>query len=141
MTRDTCERCLETTQGAALAESNPRPTHYERVTMPCYRRRDANDVAVRIVPLLAVVGCSGSFKGHRGGTTWLPVPYGLCRLFRRRVGGLGGFRAGPEGINLDHQPSADRSSRFFLSLEVRVLAAQLGELLGGATPALAPHLA
>ena len=69
------------------------------------------------------------------------MPYGLCRFFRRRVGGLGGFRAGPEGIDLGHQPSADRSSPFLLSLEVRVLAAQLRELLGGAAPALARHLA
>jgi YVTN family beta-propeller protein len=30
-------------------ESNPRPTHYERVTMRCYRGRDATDVAVRRV--------------------------------------------------------------------------------------------
>jgi hypothetical protein len=33
-------------------------------------------------------------RGHHGGTTWLPVPYLLWRLLRRRVGGPGGFRAG-----------------------------------------------
>jgi hypothetical protein len=30
MTRDTCERCLETTHLSRLGESNPRPTHYEK---------------------------------------------------------------------------------------------------------------
>jgi hypothetical protein len=68
------------------------------------------------------------------------VPYRLCRLFCRRVSGPGGFRAGPEGIDLRHQPSADRSSTCLLGLEVRVLAAQLGELLASAAPALAGHL-
>ena len=47
----------------------------------------------------------------------------------------------PGGIDLGHQPSADRSSTFLLGLEVRVLAAQLGELLASAAPALAGHLA
>jgi hypothetical protein len=56
-----------------LGESNPRPTHYERVTMRCYRGRDATDVAVRKVQLLAVVGCSRSF----GGTTGARLCY-LC---------------------------------------------------------------
>ena len=50
-----------------------RATRYERVTMRCYRSRDAINVAVRRVQLSAAVGCSGSF----GGTTGARLSY-LC---------------------------------------------------------------
>ncbi|MGO9218292.1 MAG: hypothetical protein ACLP5E_11090 [Streptosporangiaceae bacterium] len=46
-------------------------------------------------------------------------------LFGGRVGGLGGFCAGLEGIDLRHQPSAGRSNTLFFGLHVGVLAAQV----------------
>ena len=50
-----------------------RATRHALVTMRCYRRRDANGVAIRRVQPLAAVGCSGSF----GGTTGARLSY-LC---------------------------------------------------------------
>lgn len=58
------------------------------------------------------------------------VHTGLGGLFGGRVGGLGGFCAGLEGIDLRHQPSAGRSNRLFFGPHVGVLAAQVGELAG-----------
>jgi hypothetical protein len=49
-------------------------------------------------------------RGTTGATTWLPVPYGLCRLFRCRVGGLGGFRAGPEDPGREWDVSGQRGT-------------------------------
>jgi hypothetical protein len=62
-------------------------------------------------------------------------------IFCRRVGGLGGFLAGQEGIDLSYQPSADRSYPLFPGRQVRVLPSQLGELPGGVAlvRALAPR--
>jgi hypothetical protein len=54
----------------------------------------------------------------------------LGGLFCGRVGGLGGFLAGLEGIDLGHQPSAGLSSTLFFGLHVGVLAAQVDELAG-----------
>ncbi len=93
-----------------LGESNPRPTHYERVTTGCYRGRDATDVAVRRMQLLAVVGCSRSFggiKGHDFATCAIrslpPLPPPCKRPW--------GLRASPEGIDLGHQPSHEAVRR------------------------------
>ena len=47
------------------------------------------------------------------------------------MGGLGGFLTRSEGIDLSHQPPADRGSALLAVLQVRVLATQLGELLTG----------
>jgi hypothetical protein len=55
-----------------------------------HRRCGSQGAAVGGCWLLVVHGPSGAPRG----TTLLPVPYGLCRLFRRRVDGLGGFHAG-----------------------------------------------
>ena len=63
--------------------------------MRCYGGRDATDVAVRRVQLLAVVDCSRSFGGTTGARLGYLCHPGPCRLFRRHKG-LGGFRAGPE---------------------------------------------
>src|SRR5260370_18106850 len=74
-------------------------------------------------------------RAHRGGHfapgLRLSVRYGFGCMFCRRVGGLGGFLASPEGIDLSYQPSADRSYPLFPGPQVRVLLSQLGELPGG----------
>jgi hypothetical protein len=56
--------------------------------------------------------------------------YGLGCFFRRGVGGLDGIFAGPEGIDLSHQPSVGYVNALFFGLHVGVLAAQVGELPG-----------
>jgi len=62
-------------------------------------------------------------------------PGGLGRLFRLRVGGLGGFLRGPEGVHLDLQAAAGRDNALFFGLHLGVLAAQVGEPLFGGVPA------
>ena len=53
-------------------------------------------------------------SGPLAGAAWLPAPQGSRRFLGGRVGGLGGFLAGPEGMDLGHQPPADLSYPLFL---------------------------
>ena len=57
MTRDSRERCLETSQGSRLGESNPRPTHYECVPARSSLNQTPVHNAVREVLVLAINGC------------------------------------------------------------------------------------
>src|SRR5258708_12251859 len=68
-------------------------------------------------------------RAHRGGHfapgLRLSVRYGFGCIFCRRVGGLGGFLASPEGIDLTYQPSPAPSYPPFPAPHVPLLLSHL----------------